>query len=124
MAGLSSSVRRGITRARYSAAVLLLPVDLADLQRRDIARLIARWRGARRSVVARWVQARAGTPLILPRWLYARARGLAGDRGLRDLVRGLPNDAVSLVMLPSAESDVDTVRDLERARRRVRPRNF
>jgi molybdenum cofactor cytidylyltransferase len=124
MAGLSSSVRRGITQARYSAAVLLLPVDLADLQRRDIARLIARWRGARRSVVARWVQARAGTPLILPRWLYARARGLAGDRGLRDLVRGLPNDAVSLVMLPSAESDVDTVRDLERARRRVRPRNF
>jgi len=122
-AGLSSSVRRGITQARYSAAVLLLPVDLADLQRRDIARLIARWRGARRSVVARWVQARAGTPLILPRWLYARARGLAGDRGLRDLVRGLPNDAVSLVMLPSAESDVDTVRDLERARRRVRPRN-
>jgi molybdenum cofactor cytidylyltransferase len=123
-AGLSSSVRRGITQARYSAAALLLPVDLADLQRRDIARLIARWRGARRSVVARWVQARAGTPLILPRWLYARARGLAGDRGLRDLVRGLPNDAVSLVMLPSAESDVDTVRDLERARRRVRPRNF
>jgi len=122
-AGLSSSVRRGITQARYSAAVLLLPVDLADLQRRDIARLIARWRGARRSVVARWVQARAGTPLILPRWLYARARALAGDRGLRDLVRGLPNDAVSLVMLPSAESDVDTVRDLERARRRVRPRN-
>jgi CTP:molybdopterin cytidylyltransferase MocA len=54
MAGLSSSVRRGITQARYSAAVLLLPVDLADLQRRDIARLIARWRGARRSVVARW----------------------------------------------------------------------
>jgi molybdenum cofactor cytidylyltransferase len=122
-AGLSSSVRRGITQARYSAAVLLLPVDLADLQRRDIARLIARWRGARRSVVARWVQARAGTPLILPRWLYARARGLTGDRGLRDLVRGLPNDAVSLVMLPSAESDVDTVRDLERARRRVRPRD-
>jgi molybdenum cofactor cytidylyltransferase len=122
-AGLSSSVRRGITQARYSAAVLLLPVDLADLQRRDIARLIARWRGARRSVVARWVQARAGTPLILPRWLYARARGLAGDRGLRDLVRGLPNDAVSLVMLPSAESDVDTVRDLERARRRVRARD-
>jgi molybdenum cofactor cytidylyltransferase len=120
-AGLSSSVRRGITRARHSAAVLLLPVDLVDLKGRDIARLIARWRGARRSVAARRVQGEAGTPLILPRWLYARALGLAGDQGLRDVVRRLPKDRVSLVTLPSAEADVDTAQDLERARRRVRP---
>ena len=38
--GLSSSVRRGIALARYSPALLLLPVDLADLQPRDLARLI------------------------------------------------------------------------------------
>jgi molybdenum cofactor cytidylyltransferase len=119
--GLSSSVRLGLARARHSAAVLLLPVDLVDLERRDIARLIARWRGARRSVVARRVQAGAGTPLILPHWLYARALGLAGDQGLRDVVRRLPKDVVSLVRLPSAESDVDTAQDLARARRRVRP---
>ena len=30
--GLSSSVRRGIAQARYSPALLLLPVDLAALQ--------------------------------------------------------------------------------------------
>jgi molybdenum cofactor cytidylyltransferase len=119
--GLSSSVRLGVARARYSAAVLLLPVDLVELQRRDIARLIARWRGARRRVAAHRVQAGAGAPLVLPRWLYARALGLAGDHGLRDLVRRLPTGIVSLVNLPSAESDVDTARDLARARRRVRP---
>jgi len=119
--GLSSSVRLGLVRARHSPAVLLLPVDLVDLERRDIGRLIAQWRGARRNVVARRVQGGAGTPLILPRWLYAHALGLTGDQGLRDVVRGLPNHVVSLVMLPSAESDVDTAQDLARARRRVRP---
>jgi molybdenum cofactor cytidylyltransferase len=119
--GLASSVRLGVGRARHSAGILLLPVDLVDLQPRDIARLIARWRGARRRVIARRVDARAGAPLILPRWLYANALGIAGDTGLRDLVRRLPRHAVSLTDLPSAAPDVDTPRDLERARRRLRP---
>ena len=56
--GLSSSVRRGLRQARYEAAVLLVPVDLPYLERRDIARLIARWRGARRRVAARRIDAR------------------------------------------------------------------
>jgi molybdenum cofactor cytidylyltransferase len=118
--GLSSSVLRGLDRARHSAAVLLVPVDLVELDRRDIARLIGRWRGARRRVVARRVGVAAGTPLILPHWLIARTRGLTGDKGLRDLVRGFPVDCVSLVDMPSAGADVDTPRDLERARRRLR----
>lgn len=120
-AGLASSVRLGVRRARHSAGILLLPVDLVELQRRDIARLIARWRGARRRVAARRVESHAGAPLILPRWLYARARTITGDAGLRELVRRLPQHAVSLTDLPSAELDVDTPRDLERARRRTRP---
>ncbi|MGO9992723.1 MAG: NTP transferase domain-containing protein [Steroidobacteraceae bacterium] len=120
--GLSSSVRLGLRRARHSAGALLLPVDLVDLARRDIARLIACWRGARRRVVARCVQGEPGVPLILPRWLYARTAGLKGDQGLREVVRRLPKDSVSLVVLPSAELDIDTPRDLEFARRRVRPR--
>ncbi len=72
-AGLSSSVRRGLRHARYEAAVLLVPMDLAHLERRDIARLIARWRGARRRVAARRIGAEAAAPLILPRRLYPRA---------------------------------------------------
>jgi molybdenum cofactor cytidylyltransferase len=119
--GLASSVRLGLRHARHSAGILLLPVDLVDLERRDVARLIARWRGARRRVAARRVQTHAGAPLILPRWLYSRAVTIAGHAGLRDLVGRLPPGAVSLTDLPSAELDVDTPRDLERARRGVRP---
>ncbi|HEV7612861.1 MAG TPA: NTP transferase domain-containing protein [Steroidobacteraceae bacterium] len=124
-AGLSSSVRRGIARARYSAAVLLLPVDLVALQHRDMERLVSRWRSTRRSVIARRIGPQggaclAGIPLILPRWLYARARAVSGDIGLRELVNGLPASQRTLVELPSAEMDVDTAQDLRAARDRLR----
>jgi molybdenum cofactor cytidylyltransferase len=116
-AGLSSSVRLGLEHARWSAGALLLPVDLARLTRRDVARLIARWRGARRHVVARRLGQRAATPLVLPRWLHGRAAELRGDQGLRAVVGRVPTGLVTLVAMASAESDVDTPADLERARR-------
>ena len=124
--GLSSSVRRGISLARYSPALLLLPVDLAALQERDLARLISRWRAARRCVIARRIgqqggMPRGGVPLILPRWLYARALAVTGDIGLRDLVSGLPAPQRVLLSLPSAALDVDTPLDLCAARRRLHP---
>ena len=117
--GMASSVRIGLARARRSAGTLLLPVDLGELQSRDIARLIVRWHGARRLVVAHRVEHRAAAPLILPRWLYPRGLEAAGDSGLRELVRRLPQGMLSLVELRSADADVDTVRDLARARRRA-----
>jgi molybdenum cofactor cytidylyltransferase len=123
--GLSTSVHRGIARARYSPALLLLPVDLAILRPRDVARLISRWRAMRRQVIARRIERHVGTPqggvpLILPRWLYSRALGVTGDIGLRDLVKGLPPPQRALLNLPSAALDVDTPKDLRAARRRPR----
>jgi molybdenum cofactor cytidylyltransferase len=118
-AGLSSSVRLGIHRSRHYSAVLLLPVDLVSLSKADLGRLIARWRGSRRRVVARRIGSGAGTPLILPRWLYASAAQLNGDAGLREVIRRLPSHALSLMDMPSSGADVDTPKDLERARRRT-----
>jgi molybdenum cofactor cytidylyltransferase len=120
--GLSSSVRSGITAARYSPAVLLLPVDLVNLCRRDLMRLIWNWRAARRRVIARRIGRHGGTPLILPRWLYSRGLELKGDIGLREMVNALPRDAVRLVDLPAAGVDIDTPQDLQAARRRFRGR--
>jgi len=131
--GLSSSVRRGIAQCAYSAGLLLLPVDLAELRHRDVARLMSRWRAARRRVVARRLgqpggapggTARGGTPLVLPRWLYARALRITGDVGLRELVAGLAPEQRVLVNLPSATLDVDTPEDLRAARRRLRRSSF
>jgi molybdenum cofactor cytidylyltransferase len=123
--GLSSSVRRGITHARYSPALLLLPVDLAAVRQADLSRLISRWRAARRRVVARLIGPRGGVatphggvPLILPRRLYSRALSVTGDIGLRELINGLPAGERVLVDLPSAALDVDTPQDLRVARLR------
>jgi molybdenum cofactor cytidylyltransferase len=128
--GLSSSVRLGVARARYSPALLLLPVDLAMLQSRDLARLISRWRSVRRCVLARRIEPqgrapsaetpRGGVPLILPRWLYAQALDVTGDLGLREWVAALPSPQRVLLHLPSAALDVDTPQDLRAARRRLR----
>jgi molybdenum cofactor cytidylyltransferase len=118
--GLSSSVRRGVAKARFSSALLLLPVDLADLKVRELARLVARWRAVPRRVAARRVGGRGATPIILPRRFYARAQRISGDTGLRDLLSELPAESRVLVDLPSADRDIDTPRDLEAARRRFR----
>ena len=119
--GLSSSVRRGIAAARYSPAILFLPADLIHLAGRDLFRLVRRWHSGPRRLIARRMNLSGVTPLILPRWLYARASSLAGDIGLRELVGQLPADSRVLVELPSAAWDVDTRQDLQVARRRFRP---
>ena len=120
--GLSSSVRRGIARARYSSAVLLMPVDLVNLKARELTRLVRRWRAAPRCVIARRIGLSGATPLILPRRLYPKALRTAGDVGLRELIAQLPADNRVLVDLPSASLDIDTARDLEAVRRSFRSR--
>ena len=119
--GLSSSVRRGIAAARYASAILLLPADLTHLTGRDLFRLMRRWHSAPRRLIARRIKLSGATPVILPRWLYARASTLAGDVGLRELIGQLPTDCRVFVTLPSASWDVDTPQDLRLARRRFRP---
>jgi molybdenum cofactor cytidylyltransferase len=121
--GLSGSVRGGLRAARYARALIFLPVDLNDLKQRELARLVARWRGAPRCVIARRIGRRGATPLLLPHWLFARALRIAGDVGLRDLIGQLPDDVRVLVDMPSAARDIDTPLELKMARRRFRPRS-
>jgi CTP:molybdopterin cytidylyltransferase MocA len=120
--GLSSSVRRGIAKARYSPAVLLMPVDLAGLTSRELARLVRRWRAAPRRVIARRIGRTGAAPLILPRRFYPRALGIVGDVGLRELLTQLPAECRVLVELPSAAVDIDTAGDLDAVRRSFRSR--
>jgi molybdenum cofactor cytidylyltransferase len=120
--GLSSSVRRGIAAARHASAILLLPADLIHLTGRDLVKLVQRWHSAPRRLIARRINLSGAIPVILPRWLYARASTLAGDVGLREFIGQLPADNRIFVDLPSASWDVDTPQDLRLARRRFRPR--
>jgi len=116
--GMSSSVRQGIAQVRCAAAVLVLPVDLVGLRRRDIARLVHRWRGARRRVAVSRFGTHLGAPLVLPRWLFTPALRIEGDVGLRELVRHLPAEHLMCVSMRSVQRDIDTGLDLRSARRR------
>ncbi len=123
-AGLSSSVRCAIRRARDSTALLLLPVDLVGLRRVELAKLVSRWLGSTRRVAARRVGQSGVTPLILPRWLYTQAVTVSGDVGLREMVNALTGHQRVLLDMPSAAADVDTPQDLRAARRRLRHSSF
>jgi molybdenum cofactor cytidylyltransferase len=118
--GLSSSVKCGVKHAWNGAAVLLLPVDLANLQLRDLRRLVQRWRAAPGRTYATRLGTRGGIPLILPKRLFPLALHARGDTGLRALLAELPPAQRELVELPSAKFDVDTVPDLAAARSRWR----
>jgi CTP:molybdopterin cytidylyltransferase MocA len=74
-------------------------------------------------VIARRIGRRGATPLVLPRWLFARALLIAGDVGLRELIGQLPDETRVLVEMPSAAWDIDTPQDLKKARRRFKPRS-
>jgi len=114
--GLSSSIRRGLRAARAGCAALLLPVDLAHLERGDLLRMIGCWRSARRRLVARRVGLTAGTPLLLPRRMFDLADELRGDEGLKERIGRLPRRDCALIDMPSAQFDVDTPQDLRLAR--------
>jgi molybdenum cofactor cytidylyltransferase len=120
--GLSSSVRCGLRDSRYCSAALLLPVDLAQLKLSDLKSLVSRWRAAPGRVFATRIAGaatqQAGAPLILPVRFFSRALSIKGDVGLRLWVAGLPAAERTLLDLPSARADVDTVLDLAAARRR------
>ena len=116
-AGLSSSLRRGLGCVRYSSGTLIVPVDLSTLERRELERLVRRWRAAPRRLAARRIGQRGGIPLILPKWRYACAANIEGDMGLREFVAAMEHDHRVLVDMPSATRDIDTPRDLWLARR-------
>ena len=116
--GLSSAVRIALRHASHSPGVLLLPVDLTELRPESLARMLRRWRGQRRKVVARRLGGRGVIPLLLPRHCFYAANALHGDTGLRDWMATLNAAQVVLIDMHSAESDVDTPDDLIRARRR------
>jgi molybdenum cofactor cytidylyltransferase len=118
--GLATSVRAALQAARYASALLCVPVDLARLRRHDLERLLRRSRASPRRVVARRLDpgTRGGIPVILPRRYFPAAAGVVGDVGLRDFLATLPAGDLRLIELRSASEDVDTPRDLLRARQR------
>lgn len=116
--GLSESLRRGLAHARWAAATLIVPVDLAELEGADIERLLGRWLSGPRRIVARRIGGSGGVPVILPKAFYRLARQQQGDVGLGPRLQKLALQDRTWIDMPSATRDVDTPQDLQRSRRR------
>jgi CTP:molybdopterin cytidylyltransferase MocA len=120
--GLASSVRIGIRRSRFAAAILILPVDLYALNSRDLRRLLARWHASPGVCAAARIGARGGVPIILPARTFPAAALLEGDCGFRNFL-GSFTPPPELVDIPAAGLDIDTRPDLQSARLRRQRRS-
>jgi molybdenum cofactor cytidylyltransferase len=109
--GLASSLRAGLDALpRDARAALVMLVDQPNVDATSLRRLIDAWRTRPGVPAAARYAGRAAVPAILPRRLWSMLRTLDGDAGARTLLRDAP--ALTLVDMPEAELDVDTVKDL------------
>jgi molybdenum cofactor cytidylyltransferase len=115
--GMATSLQKGIAAVpRTARAALVLVVDQPHLGAAGLARLLRAWRRRPGVAAAARYDGRVGVPAVLPRRLWRKLRELHGDQGARALLRD--NDRLTLVDLPEASFDVDTLADVERLRAR------
>jgi molybdenum cofactor cytidylyltransferase len=115
--GMATSLKAGIAAVpRTARAALVLVVDQPHLRAAGLARLLRAWRRRPGTPAAARYDGRVGVPAVLPRRHWRRLRTLQGDQGARALLRD--SDRLTIVDLPEASFDVDTLADVERLQRR------
>ncbi|MFN2431540.1 MAG: NTP transferase domain-containing protein, partial [Gemmatimonadota bacterium] len=121
-AGLGVSLRVGLealaeVEPQPVSAALVFLADQPRVRGDVVAGLVAAWRSGAAAVVRpRYAGApqEPGHPVLLDRSVWALANELAGDAGLRDVLRA---DAVVRIDVRGSNPDVDTRRDLDALRR-------
>ena len=109
--GLASSLQAGLACVPRSArAVLVTLVDQPHVDARALRRLLTAWKKNPRVPAAARYDKRAGVPAVLPRSSWRALRALRGDSGARALLRDA--QALSLVEMPEAATDLDTPEDV------------
>jgi molybdenum cofactor cytidylyltransferase len=116
-AGMAASLQAGVAAVPQTArAVLVLVVDQPGVGAAALSRLLRAWRRRPNVPAAARYDGRVGVPAVLPRRDWHLLRALQGDQGARALLRG--SDRVTLVDLPEAAFDVDTLADVAKLRSR------
>jgi molybdenum cofactor cytidylyltransferase len=110
--GMASSIRTGVTGiAQDAGAILLMVCDQAMIDRTDIAGLVSAWKLEAHQIAAAGYAGSHGVPAIFPDRFRAGLLKLHGDRGAKSIIDAAAN--VSVVDMPNAEFDLDTVDQLE-----------
>ena len=107
-AGLSRSVRLGLTTARDCAAVCFIAADQPLLRRESVDALLALSRQWPESIAALGHGGRRGNPCVFPARFFPELAALSGDVGGAAVIRRHP-EALRLLEVPERELwDVDT----------------
>jgi molybdenum cofactor cytidylyltransferase len=115
--GLASSLRCGArTLARHPGACLIVGCDQPALELSHLQDLLGLAAASPRGCAALDHGDRVGLPVVVPADVLVQARGLQGDRGLRDLINALPAHAFGRLVASALQRDIDTPDDLRRAR--------
>ena len=120
--GMASSLRCGIAALTTSAdpveAVVVLLCDQPFVTPSLLQTLVAaRAGGDFAAAVSVYESGASGPPCIFARRLFPDLLALRGAEGARQVLRGLPKEAVVRVAFPEGDQDVDTVGDWERVLR-------
>jgi molybdenum cofactor cytidylyltransferase len=109
--GMASSIRAGL-RALGHADAALGVVILACDQPAVTARHLRELANGGSEVVASAYSGRKGVPAYFPNAVFEMLLNLRGDRGARDLLQN-----ARAIPLQGGELDIDTIEDLEQARK-------
>ena len=118
--GMAGSLQAGLAvlPTRATAAMLLLS-DQPAVGAASLRRLAGAWRRRPGKAAAAAYGGVLGVPAILPRSLWREARRLSGDEGARKLLR-TRGMAATVVDMPEATWDIDTLEDLRRQVQMIR----
>lgn len=115
-AGQSTSIRKGLSRVAESAdAVMVLPGDVAGVDRHMIDVVIDGYERLRAPIVAAAHKGRPGHPILFDRSLLPELREVDEEtRGLKKVVGAHSQDVLLVETSAAAVIDIDTQDDLAR----------
>jgi molybdenum cofactor cytidylyltransferase len=114
--GLASSLRAAASALEGNKArCLVLGCDQPALRQSHLQGLLDGAATAASGCAATAHEGGRGIPVVVGAEIFAGARGLSGDRGLRAALQRLPGDSIHLLEARELQYDLDTPADVQHA---------
>jgi molybdenum cofactor cytidylyltransferase len=114
--GLASSLRAAVgVLGEDDVSALILGCDQPALEQIHLQRLLAGATASSSGCATTLHGTARGIPAVASAVVLQDARGVHGDRGLRDSLQQLPSDSLYLLEAVELEFDLDTPADVEKA---------
>lgn len=116
--GMAASLRHAAQELKHYSGILFLAVDQPLVTTQNLVSLTTAWKSDPERKAAAYYGGKPGIPAIFPKRCYPALTRLYGDRGAKPLLQD-ESDRPTLVVIPEAASDLDTMADLEEIEARL-----